>query len=116
MTVEPAGQTRFLFSSVTEGTVNGSQVRSRLGTYFKGGRVYKVDQVVANATLPTPQLVSALATSQVCGDSGIASSPTYATGSNLANPQGSWMFLCGPGARYVNGQAIHANGGAYLGG
>jgi 3-oxoacyl-[acyl-carrier protein] reductase len=25
-------------------------------------------------------------------------------------------FLCGPGARYVNGQAIHANGGAYLGG
>ena len=25
-------------------------------------------------------------------------------------------FLCGPGARYVNGQAIHSNGGAYLGG
>ena len=25
-------------------------------------------------------------------------------------------FLCGPGSRYVNGQAIHANGGAYLGG
>ena len=25
-------------------------------------------------------------------------------------------FLCGPAARYVNGQAIHANGGAYLGG
>jgi 3-oxoacyl-[acyl-carrier protein] reductase len=25
------------------------------------------------------------------------------------------LFLCGPGARYVNGQAIHANGGAYLG-
>jgi 3-oxoacyl-[acyl-carrier protein] reductase len=25
-------------------------------------------------------------------------------------------FLCGPGARYVNGQAIHANGGTYLGG
>src|SRR3954447_23368014 len=24
-------------------------------------------------------------------------------------------FLCGPGARYVNGQAIHVNGGAYLG-
>jgi 3-oxoacyl-[acyl-carrier protein] reductase len=24
-------------------------------------------------------------------------------------------FLCGPGARYVNGQAIHANGGTYLG-
>jgi len=24
-------------------------------------------------------------------------------------------FLCGPGALYVNGQAIHANGGAYLG-
>jgi 3-oxoacyl-[acyl-carrier protein] reductase len=24
-------------------------------------------------------------------------------------------FLCGPGARYVNGQSIHANGGAYLG-
>jgi 3-oxoacyl-[acyl-carrier protein] reductase len=24
-------------------------------------------------------------------------------------------FLCSPGARYVNGQAIHANGGAYLG-
>ncbi|MGZ5876914.1 MAG: 3-oxoacyl-ACP reductase FabG, partial [Bradyrhizobium sp.] len=25
-------------------------------------------------------------------------------------------FLCGPGARYINGQAIHCNGGAYLGG
>jgi 3-oxoacyl-[acyl-carrier protein] reductase len=25
------------------------------------------------------------------------------------------QFLCGPGARYINGQAIHANGGAYLG-
>ncbi|WP_028347274.1 3-oxoacyl-ACP reductase family protein [Bradyrhizobium murdochi] len=24
-------------------------------------------------------------------------------------------FLCGPGARYINGQAIHTNGGAYLG-
>ena len=24
-------------------------------------------------------------------------------------------FLCGPTARYINGQAIHANGGAYLG-
>ena len=23
-------------------------------------------------------------------------------------------FLCGPGARYITGQAIHANGGAYL--
>ena len=23
-------------------------------------------------------------------------------------------FLCGPAARYINGQAIHANGGAYL--
>ena len=25
-------------------------------------------------------------------------------------------FLCGPAARYINGQAIHANGGAYLSG
>ena len=25
-------------------------------------------------------------------------------------------FLCSPGARYISGQAIHANGGAYLGG
>jgi len=24
-------------------------------------------------------------------------------------------FLCGPGGRYINGQAVHANGGAYLG-
>jgi 3-oxoacyl-[acyl-carrier protein] reductase len=23
-------------------------------------------------------------------------------------------FLCGPGARYITGQTIHANGGAYL--
>lgn len=26
----------------------------------------------------------------------------------------SVRFLCGPGGRYINGQAIHANGGAYL--
>lgn len=25
-------------------------------------------------------------------------------------------FLCGPGARYITGQTIHVNGGAYLGG
>ena len=25
-------------------------------------------------------------------------------------------FLCGPGARYITGQAIHSNGGAYFGG
>jgi 3-oxoacyl-[acyl-carrier protein] reductase len=24
-------------------------------------------------------------------------------------------FLCGPGARYISGQSLHANGGAYLG-
>jgi 3-oxoacyl-[acyl-carrier protein] reductase len=24
-------------------------------------------------------------------------------------------FLCGPGARYITGQTIHVNGGAYLG-
>jgi len=23
-------------------------------------------------------------------------------------------FLCGPGGRFVNGQTIHANGGAFL--
>jgi 3-oxoacyl-[acyl-carrier protein] reductase len=27
----------------------------------------------------------------------------------------SVRFLCGPGARYVTGQAVHVNGGAYLG-
>ena len=101
VTVEPAGQTRFLFSNVIEGTINGNQVsnlRSRLGTYLKGGRLYKVDQVVANGTLPAPQLVSALATTQVCGDGGIPTSPTYANGNDFANPQGSWLFFRGPGA------------------
>jgi 3-oxoacyl-[acyl-carrier protein] reductase len=24
-------------------------------------------------------------------------------------------FLCGPGARYITGQTIHTNGGAYFG-
>jgi 3-oxoacyl-[acyl-carrier protein] reductase len=28
----------------------------------------------------------------------------------------SVVFLAGPGARYITGQVIHANGGAYLGG
>ena len=28
----------------------------------------------------------------------------------------SVVFLAGPGARYVTGQVLHANGGAYLGG
>jgi 3-oxoacyl-[acyl-carrier protein] reductase len=29
---------------------------------------------------------------------------------------GAVLFLCGPGARYITGQVIHANGGTYLGG
>ena len=101
VTVEPAGLTRFVFESVIEGTVNAGQVsnlRSRLGTYWKGGRLYKVDQVVANGAVPTPQLVSALATTQVCGDSGIPRSPTYANGNDLSNPLGGWLFFRGPGA------------------
>ena len=101
LTMEPVGQTRFLFSSVVEGTVNAGQVsnlRSRIGTYFKGGRLYKIDQVVANGALPVPQLVSALTTNQVCGDGGIAASPTYAQGNDLSNPPHGWMFLRGPGA------------------
>ncbi|HEX7441647.1 MAG TPA: hypothetical protein VF319_16290, partial [Caldimonas sp.] len=101
VTMEPVGQTSFLFNRAIEGTITGSQVsnlRTRLGMYFKGGRLYKVDQVVANGTVPAPQLVSALATTQVCGDSGIASQPIYANGNDLANPQGGWMFLRGPGA------------------
>ncbi len=101
VTVEPVGQTSFLFNRAVEGTITGSQVsnlRTRLGMYFKGGRLYKVDQVVANGTVPAPQLVSALATTQVCGDSGIASQPIYANGNDFANPQGGWMFLRGPGA------------------
>jgi 3-oxoacyl-[acyl-carrier protein] reductase len=32
-----------------------------------------------------------------------------------ADVAASVRFLCGPGARYVTGQAIHVNGGAYLG-
>ena len=100
VTIEPLGQTGFFFGSVIEGTVSASQIsnlRSRIGTYFKGGRLYKLDQVVANNAVPTPQLVSALATTQVCGDSGIASSPVYANGNDLANPSNSWKFLRGPG-------------------
>ena len=101
LTMEPVGQTRFLFGSVVEGTVNAGQVsnlRSRIGTYFKGGRLYKIDQVVANGAVPVPQVVSALLTTQVCGDAGIAASPTYAQGNDLNNPPHGWMFLRGPGA------------------
>ena len=28
---------------------------------------------------------------------------------------GAVCYLCGPAARYVTGQTLHANGGAYLG-
>lgn len=101
LTLEPVGQTRFLFSGAIEGTVNAGQVsnlRSRIGTYFKGGRLYKIDQVVANGAAPAPQVVSALLTTQVCGESGIAASPTYARGNDLSNPPVGWVFLRGPGA------------------
>ena len=101
VTVEPVGQTSFQFHHAIEGTISGTQVtnlRTRLSTYFKGGRLNKVDQVVASGAVPVPQLVSALTTSQVCGDSGIASQPAYADGNDFANPQGSWVFLRGPGA------------------
>ena len=101
LTLEPVGQTRFLFSNAVEGTVNAGQVsnlRSRIGTYFKGGRLYKVDQVVASGAVPMPQVVSTLTTNQVCGSSGLATSPTYAQGNDLSNPPHGWMFLRGPGA------------------
>jgi hypothetical protein len=101
VTVEPVGQTRFLFSSVVEGTISGNQVsnmHSRFGTYLKGGRLYKVDQVVANGAVPTPQVVSALTTTQVCGDSGMAQSPVYANGNDFLAPPASWVFMRGPGA------------------
>ena len=101
MTIEPAGQTLLLFSRALEGVVSGGQVnnlRSRLGTYFKGSRLYKVDQVVANGTVPTPQLVSSLASTDVCGDNGIADSSAFGLGNNFANLQRGWVFLRGPGA------------------
>ena len=101
VTIEPAGQTRFLYSNGVEGTISAGQIsnlRSRIGTYFKGGRLYKVDQVVTSGAVPVPRLVSALAATQVCGDGGIATSPTYALGNDFTNPSGSWLFLRGPGA------------------
>jgi len=46
----------------------------------------------------------------------------HATTANLAGRRGTpeevaamVRFLCGPGARYVTGQTLHVNGGAYLG-
>jgi 3-oxoacyl-[acyl-carrier protein] reductase len=27
---------------------------------------------------------------------------------------GTVRFLCGPGARYITGQSLHANGGGYM--
>lgn len=100
LVLEPAGTAQILFRSVIEGTVNTGQisnVRSRLGMYFKGGRLYKVDQVVANGAVPTPQLVSTLATTDVCGDGGFPSLPTHAAGDDLANPLHGWLFVRSPG-------------------
>ena len=56
-------------------------------------------------------------------DSSAASPAHHATHKTLAGRNGApeevaslVRFLCGPEARYITGQVIHANGGAYLGG
>ena len=101
VTIEPAGQALPLFFGALEASVSNGQIsnlRSRLGAYFKGGRLYRVDQVVTNATVPTPQLMSSLAASAVCGQSGYPSQTFFAEGNDFANPLRSWLFLQGPGA------------------
>lgn len=56
-------------------------------------------------------------------ETGVAQPAHHATHKPLAGRHGEpdevaslVRFLCGPEARYITGQVIHANGGAYLGG
>jgi len=100
VTVEPAGQASPLFFGSLEGTVSGTQVsglRTRFTAYFKAGRLYRVDQVVADGSLPTPQLTSTLNTSELCGSAGLAAQSLAGQGTNLPNASRSWVFFQAPG-------------------
>lgn len=102
VTIEASGQTPTFLpsSSVFEGTVNAgriSNLRSRFGVYFKGGQLYKVDQAVASGGSPAPQVVSTLASTDVCGNGGFPTMDPYSSGNDFANASHSWLFFRAPG-------------------
>jgi 3-oxoacyl-[acyl-carrier protein] reductase len=72
------------------------------------------DKVTVNCIAP-----GLIATARAAGTPGPQHQQTHAT---LVGRQGApeevaaaVRFLCGPGARYITGQLIHVNGGAFLG-
>ncbi len=100
VTVEPAGQASLLFGAALEASIGNGQIsnlRSRYGAYFKGGRLYRVDQVVTNAGVPTPRAMSSLVSNSVCGQDGVALQPSNVDGNDFADAQRSWLFVQGPG-------------------
>lgn len=110
ITLEAAGQTATFLNTqlLFEGSVVAGRVtnlHSRLGTYFKNGRLFLVDQVTAAGRTPASRLVSTLASTDVCGDGGYPIMDTYGSGKDLADATRSWLFFRAPGADMQCGTA-----------
>lgn len=100
-TVEAGGQMSFWNHSVIQASVSGGQVsnvQQRYYAYFKGSRLYKVDQSISSG-VPVPALLSSLKSSEVCGRSSVTMDLAMldGMGNDFVDPSRSWMFMVAPG-------------------
>lgn len=103
VTVETTGGTGIITFSAFEATISGDQVtkgRSRISTYIKDGRLWKVDQVVTSGA-PTPQRVSTLTPAELCGASGLPMLPFLIDGNDWKDATRGWLFMRAPGSDQV---------------
>lgn len=106
VTVETAGATSVLTLGAFEAIIAADQMsraRPRFAVYVKGTRFFKVDQVAASSA-PVPQALSSLASTDVCGNTGIPMM-SLVDGNDWSDAARSWMFFRAPGADLTCGNA-----------
>ncbi len=99
VTVEPTGGTGIVPFNAFEATIAGGQItnaRTRISSYIKNGRFWKVDQLVTSGA-PTPQMVSTVTPADVCGSSGLPLVPFGVDSSDWANAALGWILMRSPG-------------------
>jgi hypothetical protein len=100
-TLEVAGATTGVFTSVFETTVQGNQIsdtHARYSFYFKNSLLYRIDHRSPTGA-PAPQRVSTLTTGDVCGQNGRPDAGYFESGlEDVQDPTRSWIVLHAPGA------------------